>query len=110
MFEQLENEKYPEDIPCYIYSLVEHIPLTLDLPKPTSKIKHIPKTINYIWFGGGEIPKQQRIWMESWGNFCPDYAIIRWENVALPFGENKIEVVTTGKIKLKDEVTVFQGI
>jgi beta-galactosidase len=35
-----------------------------------------------------------------------DYAIIRWENVILQSGENTIEVVTTGKTKLKDEVII----
>lgn len=38
----------------------------------------IPKRIHYCWFGRHAIPKQNRIWMESWKKFCPDYEIIEW--------------------------------
>lgn len=38
----------------------------------------IPKKIHYCWFGGSEIPHQNRIWMETWKKHCPDYEIIEW--------------------------------
>lgn len=38
----------------------------------------IPKVINYCWFGKGEIPYENRVWMESWERYCPDYKIIQW--------------------------------
>lgn len=39
----------------------------------------IPKKIHYCWFGKGEIPDQNKRWMESWSKYCPDYEIIRWD-------------------------------
>ena len=41
--------------------------------------QRIPKKIHYCWFGGKEIPRQNKIWMESWKKYCPDYEIIRWD-------------------------------
>lgn len=39
----------------------------------------IPKKIHYCWFGGGEIPEQDKKCIESWKKFCPDYEIICWD-------------------------------
>jgi hypothetical protein len=39
----------------------------------------IPKKIHSIWFGGAEIPRKNRVWMESWEKHCPDYEIVRWD-------------------------------
>lgn len=44
-----------------------------------TKKQLIPKKIHYCWFGGQDIPRQNRRWMESWKKFCPDYEIIRWD-------------------------------
>lgn len=38
----------------------------------------IPKVIHYCWFGKGDIPYENRVWMESWEKYCPDYKIIQW--------------------------------
>ena len=38
----------------------------------------IPKIIHYCWFGGKEIPEQNKKWMASWKKYCPDYEIIEW--------------------------------
>lgn len=43
-----------------------------------SKHVLIPKVIHYCWFGKGEIPYENRVWMESWTKYCPDYKIIQW--------------------------------
>lgn len=39
----------------------------------------IPKIIHYCWFGGGEIPENNKKCMESWKKYCPDYEIRRWD-------------------------------
>lgn len=38
----------------------------------------IPKVIHYCWFGGKQIPEQNRRWMDSWKKYCPDYEIVEW--------------------------------
>lgn len=38
----------------------------------------IPKVIHYCWFGGKPIPDKNKIWMESWRKFCPDYELREW--------------------------------
>jgi len=80
MFEQLNALLQTESVECYIHSFVLHMPLSYDFKEcQTSDIPLIPKKIHYCWFGGKEIPKQNRIWMESWDKYCPDYEIIRWD-------------------------------
>lgn len=44
----------------------------------TYKELRIPKTIHYCWFGEKEIPKQQKKWMKSWKDYCPEYEIVEW--------------------------------
>ena len=39
----------------------------------------IPKKIHYCWFGGNPLPEKDQKCIESWGKFCPDYEIIRWD-------------------------------
>lgn len=48
----------------------------------------IPKIIHYCWFGKKEIPKQNRIWMESWNKYCPDYKIIEWNESNYDINKN----------------------
>lgn len=38
----------------------------------------IPKVIHYCWFGGKEIPKENKKCIESWKKFLPDYEIKMW--------------------------------
>ncbi|MCM3116041.1 glycosyl transferase [Neobacillus sp. MER 74] len=38
----------------------------------------IPKKIHYCWFGGKELPKKDRMCIETWKKYCPDYEIIEW--------------------------------
>ena len=49
----------------------------------------IPKKIHYCWFGKGEIPDQNKRWMESWSKYCPDYEIIRWDESNYDVTKNK---------------------
>lgn len=53
------NRKYPENLKIY------------DAPV-------IPKVIHYCWFGGKDIPEQNRKWMASWKKYCPGYKIVEW--------------------------------
>ena len=39
----------------------------------------IPKKIHYCWFGGAPLPSDIQQYIESWGKYCPDYEIIRWD-------------------------------
>lgn len=38
----------------------------------------IPKKIHYCWFGRNPLPEKNRIWMESWKKYCPDYELVEW--------------------------------
>lgn len=38
----------------------------------------IPKVIHYCWFGGKEIPEQNRKWIDGWRKHCPDYKLVEW--------------------------------
>ena len=68
--EKEENERYyPKNLRIY------------DTPQ-------IPKKIHYCWFGGNEIPEQNRIWMESWRKYCPDYEIIEWNETNYDITKN----------------------
>ena len=49
----------------------------------------IPKKIHYCWFGGNKIPEQNRIWMESWRKYCPDYEIIEWNETNYDVTKNQ---------------------
>lgn len=38
----------------------------------------IPKTIHYCWFGRNPKPKLAEKCIKSWKKYCPDYALIEW--------------------------------
>ena len=38
----------------------------------------IPKKIHYFWVGGSPMPEKNKVCVESWKKFCPDYEIIEW--------------------------------
>ena len=38
----------------------------------------IPKIIHYCWFGGKELSKDAKKYINSWHSLCPDYKIIEW--------------------------------
>ena len=67
---QERNRWYPESLKRY------------DTPR-------IPKVIHYCWFGGKEIPEQNRIWMESWKRYCPDYQMIEWNETNYDVTKNR---------------------
>jgi mannosyltransferase OCH1-like enzyme len=45
------------------------------------KKQQIPKKIHYCWFSGDAIPGNMKKSMASWRKFCPDYEIIRWDEI-----------------------------
>lgn len=38
----------------------------------------IPKIINYVWLGKGEMNERSKLCIESWRKYLPDYQIIEW--------------------------------
>lgn len=42
-------------------------------------VEKIPRIIHYFWFGGGKIPTTLQLCLKSWGELCPDYRILRWD-------------------------------
>ena len=38
----------------------------------------IPKTIHYCWFGRNPLNKMAKKCIKSWRKYCPDYAIVEW--------------------------------
>lgn len=48
----------------------------------------IPKIIHYCWFGPKEMPEQEKMHLESWKKFCPDYRIIRWSEDTFDINSN----------------------
>jgi hypothetical protein len=48
----------------------------------------IPKTIHYCWFGKNPIPKRMKQWMRSWKKYCPDYAVIEWNEENFDFASS----------------------
>jgi hypothetical protein len=49
----------------------------------------IPKTIHYIWFGGGPLGERERACIDSWKKFCPDYEIVRWDETSFDVSSNR---------------------
>lgn len=83
--EQLKQYDQLSNTEVYIYSQLWEEQCDWDREKISIPIKlhtkeemAIPKKIHYCWFGGHEIPEQNKIWMESWKEFCSDYEIIEW--------------------------------
>lgn len=85
IIEQLGVYDNLTNISCYVYIFliigqVDYEKDKIIVPKDLSTEADIciPKVIHYCWFGGEKIPNQNRLWMESWKKYCPDYQIIEW--------------------------------
>ncbi|MGN1215556.1 MAG: glycosyltransferase family 32 protein [Candidatus Cryptobacteroides sp.] len=39
----------------------------------------IPKTIHYCWISGDEFPEKNRMCIDSWKRYLPDYEIVLWD-------------------------------
>lgn len=85
---QFEEVKELEFVRYYIYPVLraeqyDYDRLKVRIPARLSSFENvrIPKIIHYCWFGQKEIPAQYRKWMESWKKYCPDYEIIKWNEL-----------------------------
>lgn len=85
VLKQLESYDKLKNTECFFYHFMrwdqdEHERKESMIPSQFTALDHIniPKIIHYCWFGKSIIPKQNRIWMESWNKYCPDYQIIEW--------------------------------
>jgi hypothetical protein len=79
-FEQLNAIGDLKDTDCYIYAFIQYKAPPYEFPMPAENaVMKIPKKLHYCWFGGKELPEQNKRWMESWERLCPDYEIIRWD-------------------------------
>lgn len=93
---QLNSYTELDDIPCFVCNFIySETNLTDDIKhnypdsfRITSK-PMIPKMIHYCWFGGNPIPDRNRMWMESWKRYCPDYEIICWNESNYDVKKNK---------------------
>lgn len=47
----------------------------------------IPKKIHYFWVGGNPIPEKNKVCIESWKKFCPDYDIVEWNESNYDFSK-----------------------
>ena len=54
-----------------------------------NKMKTIPKTIHYCWFGDNTLPENAKKCIESWKKFFPDYTIKQWNENNLKIDINK---------------------
>ncbi len=91
MIEQLDSLKELKNTECYV-APVMHItyPPESDSHIETKKWKtqRIPKIIHYCWFGRKPMPERNRMCIESWRQYCPDYQIIEWNEDNYDLGKN----------------------
>lgn len=85
VYDQLQQIERLRDVECCILLFVRG--MTNEIDERTRYYPEnfkvydtpvIPKIIHYCWFGGKEIPEQNKKWMASWKMYCPDYEIIEW--------------------------------
>lgn len=91
----LDRIKELDGISCYILPLVEktreHVGRKESeyIKEQFGSQRKIPKIIHYCWFGGNEIPLQQRKFIEGWKKLCPDYEIVCWNEDNYDVSKNK---------------------
>lgn len=79
MLSQMDKEDTLAQLECYISFFLENNYKIQDFDIIQTGKQVIPKKIHYCWFGNNPIPKEFQEYMESWGKYCPDYEIIRWD-------------------------------
>ncbi len=96
ILEQLQAIAELEDIECCLAAFIRGKTNEVDerkrqYPKNLRMYdkQMIPKVIHYCWFGGKDIPEQNRIWMDSWRKYCPDYEIVEWNESNYDIKKNK---------------------
>lgn len=78
IIEQLDAIKELDGLECYLGRLIDDCVESQKFQFTIGK-QLIPKKIHYCWFGYNTIPKSLLKYIESWGKYCPDYEIIRWD-------------------------------
>ncbi len=48
-----------------------------------------PKILHYCWFGGKPLPEKERICIESWKKFLPDYEFKLWDESSFDINSNE---------------------
>lgn len=96
IYEQLNEMEYFQSIEGSILNFIRAATNEQDEKKryyPTdfkiSSTQKIPKVIHYCWFGGKEIPKKNKEWMETWKKYCPDYEIVEWNENNYDYKKNE---------------------
>lgn len=87
ILKQIEKIDQLQDTSCYIDYLLEELYEPQSFSVGANRKQTIPKQIHYCWFGRKEIPKQFRLYMESWEKYCPDYEVIRWDETNYDVGK-----------------------
>ena len=66
----------------------------------------IPKIIHYCWLGKKPIPEKDRLNIESWKKYCPDYEIKEWneDNFDVDCCQYSRETYDDGKYGLTSDV------
>lgn len=92
MIEQLDSLKELNDTECFVAPIM-HIthPPESDFQEEMWKSgdQKIPKIIHYCWFGRKPMPERNRLCVESWKRYCPDYQIIEWNEDNYDVGKNR---------------------
>ena len=95
IFEQLNNDKFFDDISCMITTFIDY---ETDRMKEKNRIypssfritddRKIPKKIHYCWFGNNKMSDLNKMCIESWYKHCPDYEIVLWNEDNYDFSKN----------------------
>ncbi len=65
----------------------------------TTVKREIPKILHYCWFGNGKKNKTILHCMKSWGKYCSDYKIMRWDEETFDISKSPIYVQEAYKSK-----------
>ena len=79
MIRQLDAMPEMDYIEVYIYALIQHCTQGDICAEEKNNVMQIPKTIHYCWFGGTSLPELDKLCIESWKKYCPDYEIVCWD-------------------------------
>lgn len=80
---QLDSISKLNDIDCYILDYIYAFndgSINMDYyERCKGNIYYIPPVIHYCWFGRKPIPDEYMQYINTWGEMCPDYDIIQWD-------------------------------
>lgn len=92
MIEQLDGLEELKNTECYVAPImhITHPPVwDSGIEMWKSEMQRIPKVIHYCWFGRKPMPERNRMCIESWKRYCPDYQIIEWNEENYDLGKNR---------------------